>query len=153
MHQFYADFFHRLEELHQDMYRALDGLPSEALDWIPGAEMNSLCILAAHTAGAERYWIGDVVAQDNSNRHRPDEFVAQGKSAAELQQTLADVLTHSRGVLETLTLDDLTRACVPPNHPERTFTVGWSLAHALEHTAVHVGHMQIIRQLWEQKEA
>ena len=152
MHQFFADFFQRLEELHQDMHRALEGLPQDALDWVPGKEMNSLCILASHTAGAERYWIGDVVAQDNSNRHRPDEFVAQGKSAAELQQTLAHVLAHSRGVLETLTLDDLTRECIPPNHPDHTFSVGWALAHALEHTAVHVGHMQIIRQLWEQKE-
>lgn len=29
-------------------------------------------------------------------------------------------------------------------------TVAWRLAHALEHTALHLGHMEITRQLWEQ---
>jgi ankyrin repeat protein len=29
--------------------------------------------------------------------------------------------------------------------------VAWCLAHALEHTALHLGHMQITRQLWEQR--
>ena len=31
----------------------------------------------------------------------------------------------------------------------REFTVAWCLLHALEHSAVHLGHMQIVRQLWE----
>ena len=33
----------------------------------------------------------------------------------------------------------------------REFTGAWCLAHALEHTALHLGQMQITRQLWEQR--
>jgi hypothetical protein len=29
--------------------------------------------------------------------------------------------------------------------------IAWSLLHALEHTALHLGHMQLTRQLWEQQ--
>jgi hypothetical protein len=29
--------------------------------------------------------------------------------------------------------------------------VGWALLHALEHTAIHLGHIQITQQLWDQK--
>ena len=152
MHPFFADCFDRLEELHHDMHHTLEGLPSEALDWNPGPEMNSLAILASHTAGAERYWMGDVIAADSSDRHRPDEFQTTGISAATLQNQLATVLAYSKTILSQLTLEELTRVCSSPNHPDHTFTVGWSLAHTLEHTAVHLGHMQILRQLWNQQQ-
>jgi len=29
--------------------------------------------------------------------------------------------------------------------------VAWALLHALDHTAQHLGHMQITRQLWDQE--
>ena len=35
---------------------------------------------------------------------------------------------------------------------DRNFSAGWALAHALEHTAPHLGHAQVTRQLWERKE-
>jgi len=28
--------------------------------------------------------------------------------------------------------------------------VAWALAHALEHTALHLGHIQIGRELWQE---
>lgn len=30
------------------------------------------------------------------------------------------------------------------------FSVSWSLLHVLDHTAIHLGHIQLTRQLWEQ---
>jgi hypothetical protein len=30
--------------------------------------------------------------------------------------------------------------------------VGWALCHILKHTALHLGHLQITRQLWEQRQ-
>ncbi len=33
----------------------------------------------------------------------------------------------------------------------REYTVAWALFHALEHTALHLGQMQLTRQLWEQQ--
>jgi class 3 adenylate cyclase len=113
--------------------------------------MNSLCVLAVHLAGAERYWIGDVVGRDPSGRDRDAELRARGLDAAALKARLADVLAHSRGVLEDLALADLETVRVSPRDG-REFSVAWALAHALEHTAMHVGHAQLVRQLWDQAE-
>jgi class 3 adenylate cyclase len=146
---FFADYLDRLQRLHDDVAHAVEGLSQEALDWAPGPDMNSLCVLVVHLAGAERYWIGDVVGRDPSGRDRDAEFRARGVGAAALKARLADALAHSRGVLEELTLEDLEAVRVSPRDG-REFSVAWALAHALEHTAIHVGHAQLVRQLWDQ---
>ena len=138
----------RLDALHSDMVRAIAGLPNEALDWSPGAEMNSLAVLAVHAAGAERFWIGDMVGQASSGRDRGAEFHALGWDEARLIARLDDVLAHSRNVMEHLSTQELETTRISP-HNGREFTVAWCLLHALEHSAVHLGHMQIVRQLWE----
>jgi hypothetical protein len=53
-------------------------------------------------------------------------------------------------MLEHLTLPDLDAKRTTPSNGKE-YTVGWALAHALEHVGIHVGHMQIIRQLWDQR--
>jgi uncharacterized damage-inducible protein DinB len=124
MSEVLAAYLNRLEELHRDLNRALEGLPAEALNWSPGPEMNSLAVLAAHTAGSERYWIGDVVAQDDSQRDRDAEFRTHASSAAELIARLDTALAHSRSVLERLTLSSLDeKRTEPPRH--REVTVAW----------------------------
>ncbi len=150
MEQPFEEYLERLEALHAAAGRSIEGLPQAALDWAPGPDMNSLCVLVVHLAGAERYWIGDVVGRDPSGRDRDAEFRAQGLDAAALKERLADALAHARGVLEALTLADLAALRVSPRDG-RTYTVAWALAHALTHTALHVGHMEVTRQLWEQR--
>ena len=98
----FAEIADRLAALHSDMVRAIVGLPIQALDWSPGPEMNSLVVLAVHTAGAERYWIGDMVGQAPSGRDRGAEFHTLGWDEARLLARLDDVLAHSRNVLEHL---------------------------------------------------
>jgi uncharacterized damage-inducible protein DinB len=146
----YAEIFERFESLHAGMKQAIEGLPEEALDWTPGPEINSISVLITHTAGAERYWIGDVIGRDDSGRVRDDEFKVKGINFEQLKDRLDEILYHSRGVLNDLNLEDLETVRMSPRDG-REFTVAWSLAHALEHTALHLGHMQIIRQLWNQK--
>ena len=143
-------YLERLQALHADIGRTIEGLPQAALDWVPGPEMNSLAVLAVHVAGAERYWIGDVVGGDPSGRDRAAEFHTQGLDAAALQARLAATLAHSQAVLEKLTLADLEATVVSPRDG-RGFTGAWCLAHVLEHTALHLGHVQITHQLWEQR--
>ncbi len=152
MEPVYEALYDRLQELHTELHNALDGLDSSALDWSPGPEMNSLAILAEHVAGSERFWIGDVVARDDSGRVRAAEFETSGQDAAALQARLAETLAYSRSVLARLTTADLGRECETPDG-EYTYTVAWALLHALEHTAGHVGHCQMIRQLWHQRQA
>lgn len=150
MQPFFQEYWRCFQELHDHIERAIEGLPQEALDWVPGPDMNSLCVLVVHVTGAERYWIGDIVAGDPSGRDREAEFRAQGLDAMTLKKRLADTKAYSQGVLEKLTMEHLEKVCASPRDG-RKFTVAWSLAHALAHTAAHVGHMQITRQLWDQQ--
>jgi uncharacterized damage-inducible protein DinB len=151
MIELFAAYLDRLEELHRDMNSAIADLTVEALNWSPSPEMNSLAVLAAHTAGAERYWIGDVIARDDSRRDRAAEFRAQAASAAALIDLLDAALAHSRSVLERLTLADLDEQRLA-SRDGREVTVARALAHALEHTATHLGHMQLTRQWWERRQ-
>jgi len=146
----FEDYLGRLQELHAEIEHAIEGLPLEALDWSPGPHMNSLCALVAHAIGAQRYWVGDAVGRDPSGRNREAEFRACGMDAGTLKSGLDETLAHTRGALEELTLQDLDTLRVSPRNG-REFTVAWALAHALEHTALHAGHAQITRQLWDQR--
>ena len=145
------DYLTLLKALHDQLGRTIEGLPLAALDWSPGPDMNSLSVLIAHTAGAERYLIGDVVGRDPSGRDRDAEFRARGLDAATLSAQLDAALEHSRAVLEHLTLPDLEARRVMPRRDGRQVTVAWALGHALEHAALHLGHAQIVRQLWDQR--
>jgi len=144
------DYGERLDALYAALLQTIEGLPPVALDWVPGQEMNSLSVLAIHVAGATRYWIGDVAGQDSSGRDRGAEFLTHGLDAAALKARLTGALEHSQRVLEDLTLADLEASRVSPRDG-RQFSVAWCLAHALEHTALHLGHMQLTRQLWDER--
>jgi len=149
---FYQAYLDRLEDLHKDLAQAIGGLPQAALDWTPSEGMNSINILITHLTGAERYWIGDVAAGDvaagNPPRDRAAEFRVSGITLDALRQRLDDTLAYARRALESLTLRDLEQARTsPPNG--RILSVSWALLHALEHTAIHLGHIQLTRQLWE----
>lgn len=145
-----ADYYDRLVALHDSLRNSVADLSPEALDWTPGPAMNSLAVLIVHTASAERYWIGDVAGRQPSNRVRATEFQTGQTTAVRLQSLLDDTLTHSRTVLAALTVADLEQPRVSAMHDNRAFTTAWALAHALEHTALHTGHAEITRQLWDQ---
>jgi hypothetical protein len=70
---FFDDLYDRFCELHSEIGKALDGLPPEALDWVPSAEMNSIAVMIVHLAGAEYYWIG-VALNEPPERDRDSEF-------------------------------------------------------------------------------
>ncbi len=150
MESFFADCVDHLERLHTDVQAAIAGLPQQALDWVPGPEMNPLGVLAVHLAGAERYWIGDVVAGEPSGRDRAAEFQVRGLRSEKLIRRLADSLAYVSTVLRELALQDLAQPRTAPRD-SRQYSVGWAVAHALEHTALHTGHIQLTRQLRDQR--
>lgn len=153
MQPFFQDYLIHLQELHQDIQGTVEKLPPTALDWtLPGSGYNSVDVLIIHLTGAERYWLGDVVAREPSGRDREAEFQVQGLSPDELRNRLTDGLAYAQWVLEKLTLPDLETSRISPRDGHE-ITVGWALAHTLSHAALHVGHIQITRQLWEQQNA
>jgi hypothetical protein len=142
-----AVYFEKLRLLHEAFKQEIDSLPAEALDWSPGPEMNSMAVLAVHTAGAARYIIGEVIGGDPAHRDRESEFAVDGRDAAVLIAHLDAALAHHEQTLAQLELSDLEAARFSPKHNQEK-SVMWALIHALEHTALHVGHAQMTRQLW-----
>ncbi len=143
---FFVDYLERLEMLHTEMDQALTGLSQAALDCSLGPGINSLAILAAHVAGSEMYWIGDLIIRRATTRVRALEFQTVGIPGEILRTRLAQALADSRASVAQLTLADLEGERTRPDQPG-SYTVAWCLLHALEHTAMHVGHMQLTRQL------
>jgi uncharacterized damage-inducible protein DinB len=154
MDPFYQDYLERLVTLHQGVLDAIEGLPPDSLDWTPidhpVAEMNSINVLVTHLTGAERYWIGDVALGEPSGRVREAEFQVSGLTQGELRGKFNAASVYARESIAKLNLEDLASPRTSPRDG-RTFTVGWALLHVLEHTAIHLGHIQITRQLWEAK--
>lgn len=144
---FYNDLMDRLSELHAEIEKSLDGLPSDALDWVPGPEMNSITVLVTHLTGAEQYWIG-VAVNEPHERDRAVEFLTKGLGLEELKARVVSTEDFARQALTSLSIKDLETLRHSPRK-DKTFSVGWCLAHALEHSAIHTGHIQLTRQLWD----
>jgi uncharacterized damage-inducible protein DinB len=150
MQTFFDDLFDRFHELHNDLLKAIEDLPDEALDWVPGPDTSSINILVIHLTGAERYWIGAVALKEPTDRVRAKEFQVRGLSAGDLKKRLVDEDDFCKKAIKQFSLEDLQEIRTSPRD-NKTFLVGWCLAHALEHTALHLGQLQLTRQLWEQQ--
>ena len=146
---FYDDLIDRFTELHADIKKVLEGLPAEALDWVPGPDINSIAVLVTHLTGSERYWIG-VAVNKPPERDRDAEFRTKGLSTDELLALVVFVDDFARQVMGSMSLKDLEAVRHSPRN-DKAFSVGWCLIHALEHSSLHAGHLQLTRQLWEQR--
>lgn len=149
MDQFYEDYLERLFDLHKQIGSAFQGLTTTQLDWTPGNDIPSICVLVTHIVGAERYWIADVAAGEFFERDREAEFRASGCSLGHLEVILAEGQNRTVGLLEGLSVNDLSRVVVS-HRDGKHVTVFWALQHALAHTGIHLGHIQILRQLIDQ---
>lgn len=146
----YQDILNRLDELHTGIAQAVHDLHQEVLERSPGEGMNSIAALIVHLTGAERYWIGDVALGEASGRDRAAEFHTTGVPLEALQAKVGAATVYAHQALSRLTFRDLEQERVSPRDG-RKFTVAWALLHALEHTALHLGHIQVTRQLWERQ--
>lgn len=146
-----AAYLERIEDLRAQVARIVQTVPPEALNWRPdeGSEdhaMNSLAVMAMHVAGAEHFWLGEVVGRLPATRNRDAEFETVAADTAVLRQTFETVHEQTRRILQNLTQADLdgTRQARDREVPTR-----WAILHVIDHTALHLGHMQITAQLWQ----
>jgi uncharacterized damage-inducible protein DinB len=146
-----AAYLERIEDLRGQIAAIIKTLPVEALNWRPDKEsedhaMNSIAVLATHAAGAEHFWIGEVVGRLPATRNRDAEFETVVADTAVLQQILQTVAGQTQTVLHALTQADLdgTRRA-----RDREVPVRWAILHVIDHTALHLGHIQLTTQLWQ----
>lgn len=144
-------YLERIEDLRSQLVDLVRDLPAEALDWRPLEQgedhaTNSLAVLASHTAGAEHFWIAEVIGGYPKTRQRATEFTARVESARELVDLLERNGPETRTVLSSLSLADLDG---DREVRQRTVPVRWAILHVIDHTALHLGHAQITYQLWQ----
>ncbi len=87
-------------------------------------------------------------AGGESERVRSAEFEVTASTHEQLYALLDKSMARMRASLETLTLADLEKQ-LSSERFEGAFNGSWCLLHALEHSATHVGHIQMMRHYWE----
>ena len=153
MEPIFAEVIQRLEIMHSEYFQYMDGLTTEELDWSPGPAMNSLCVLAVHVAAAERFWIGAVV-DDNITRDRPAEFSAAGYELPALQALFTANIAFCRRAFaeaQSSCLSEVVDVSRYRHWPPQRFTRGWALMQCVAHTAEHLGHAGMTRQLLDRR--
>ena len=133
-----------LASLLSQLAKSVEGLGTDALDWVPVAGANNLTVLVAHAVGSERLLIGQLVGGIDAHRDRDAEFSLRGVDADHLKRLLAEAETVSAGVLSRLTEEDMA---LQHPHREGPKTTRWCVVHAIEHVAEHLGHAGLTRQL------
>ena len=146
--QFFADYLQRLEDLQNRLRKDVRDLPMEAMDWLPGPQMNAVAVLLAHITGVVREGI-DIALDVPPGRVRAQEFQTQGVSSAEMLKHLDAAIEYASEALPHLSLDDLDKQRMDEDGP---VTCGWALLHGLEHAWLHLGHLQLTCQMWRQRE-
>ena len=146
--QFFADYLERLEGLQHRLHKDVRDLPAEAMDWLPGPDMNSVAVLLAHITGLLHEGL-DIALGDPPGRVRAQEFQTHGVLSVEMLRRLDAVIDDARGALPRLGLEDLSKE---RTDEDATITCGWALLHALEHAYLHLGHVQLTCQMWRQME-
>jgi uncharacterized damage-inducible protein DinB len=114
-------------------------------------ESNTAFVLATHLIGSAEYWVLQMAGGRDVHRDRSSEFRATG-TAAELAARYERWLTAMRELLSTFPEERMDspvspRAGYHPSFDEESMTVRDALLHAVEHCALHQGHLELTRQL------
>ena len=151
MDAFFVDVIERLRAMHDGYREFMDGLTTDELDWSPGVDMNSLCVLGVHVTEAERFWIG-IAIDDRTARDRPAEFRASGYDPETLRSRFDANMRFYAEAFAKWSVSDLDeRVSYHFQGEDRECSRGWALLHALNHTAEHLGHAGMTRQLLDRR--
>jgi uncharacterized damage-inducible protein DinB len=143
----------RFEYEFDRLLETIADLDEEAVNWkppFPGA--NSLLVLVTHALGSAEDHVVRRAAGKTVVRNRDAEFAATGGTshligkATEVRSRIADALAGLEGRLEEERESPFRR------WPGKA-TVRDSLVHAISHTAEHVGHAQVTRDLLKARAA
>lgn len=136
------------------LLETLHGVPQDVLDrWKPAAairgghEMNTFATLEVHTVSAAEFHALHMVGRQPSDRNRDSEFGA-ATTYADIEARLQTFLTELHELLDGMAEDDFGGDPLPGG-PDLDWTNADWLMHTIDHIALHTGHLQIQRQLWE----
>ena len=145
------DIISNFQNITSEVEDSIKGLSSEALNWnpLPG-EANSIYAIISHMCGSEQQWIQHTIGGREVQRDRDAEFTAKGQTVEELLELLEKTQGITSEVLSKETVESLGRTV--QRYPDRPKTTALaSVVNCLQHVAEHLGHLQLTRQLWEQR--
>lgn len=134
--------------------RELETVPEEALNWPLGVpETNTLYMSAFHASMSVRSWVLTWAGGEKIERDRDAEFKASG-TLGQLRSHWDETVALSEKVVERLHDKDYAsprRMVFLSNGAEREGTARDCVLHAIEHANIHLGHIQVAKQLYETK--
>ncbi len=131
---------------HKRWREVVTGLDTEALNWKPGDDTNSLAALVAHTCDAERFLmaiaLGITIDRDGE---------AKFHTVVNETDELLKLIDETEAVTDD-SIDRFTEDLLVSEHslPGRTHTGIWWALHAIEHSTEHIGQALLTRQMYEQ---
>jgi uncharacterized damage-inducible protein DinB len=140
-----------LDRIGRGVVESLTGVPPAALNQqIALPEANSLFALATHLVGAGEFWVLTLAGGRDVDRDRAAEFAASG-NFEQIAARYGRWLTAVHEALPSLPSEYLDRIAEPPAayrmRGGAPMTVRECLLHAVEHSALHQGQIEITRQL------
>jgi hypothetical protein len=127
------------------LIESIDGLTGAQLNWRPAAEgANNIYAIVAHALSAqERLILGQIFGQETEPRG-PAPWAVEGDSAA-----LVERWNRLRPrVYETLSRASTAALHQECEHPRLGKMTGWEMLFLMDrHTAEHVGHVELTRDL------
>ena len=143
----------QIQSLLKRVCACLQGLSEAQLNWrppMPGA--NSGYVIAAHTLGNARAWVLGIACGWPVERDRPAEFQASGPDAADLTAQARRLSDDIDAALAALAPSALDQRLLPPKSlfgegELMEVSVREALLHVVEHASIHLGQLQITRDL------
>ena len=141
-----------LKTLHADMRFLIKGVPGAGLNWKPGVNTNSLWSLVLHTLGTTLHLLSTAADIDPrwQDWKRQTELSATGEDPALLLTAINNMDDFLDKVFPVV--EDEDAAAAERDWLGKQRPVSWLMAHAVEHAGRHVGHMELTRQLWDQRQ-
>lgn len=141
-------FIETIDLLHEDIYKAVEPLNDNGINWRHPHLTNTVGILLRHVAGSERYWIIEVVTGRSIQRKRDEEFGRDRLQKAPLVANLRAAQKDVNAAIEALTASQLLEE-VEQTYRDlpRRLTRSWAILHSIQHTAYHLGQIQLFSRM------
>ncbi|MFX0065134.1 MAG: DinB family protein [Candidatus Hermodarchaeota archaeon] len=140
-----------LDEVHESLERAIEGIKIQELNWRSSPNSNSIGNLLKHILGAEAFWIHHIIGGRETRRVRASEFETQEFQFNQLLEEFFQVKEQTKLVLAEVRdeqLIELRTYWSQLSNQTKETTVFWCLMHIIEHSALHIGQILFIRKMY-----
>lgn len=145
-------YLDELKVLKNQIRDIVQGMSEESINWQPlPKDTNSIYAIMTHLLGADDNWVKRVINGQSINRDREAEFRSLG-NLQDIMNRFEKVSKENENILsklDSLQLGETRKVQIQQNG--QAVSVRWCILHVVSHYALHLGHIQLTRQLWEQR--